>query len=384
MNYRIIPILLVCLFSLSIAAVGTQAYAQSKAKKAKKKKKAKKDNQEGKGEQLAQQYHGQALELYKNDDYDGALSYFLKAYGISSDPSTLFNIARCYDHLFQYDQAHTFYKKYLKTGDPLRKDDAKEALAKIEGMPVILKVITIPEGATIYVDGKEVLLQKTPVIGEVSAGKHKVIVELKYHKTVKKKVNIPYGGQARLDITLVKLGEEEEEDIEIEVEEEIEDDVEDIYGEKEEDEEEEDVVEPLEEPKPSGHKIPISLNLALGVTVSTSKTMGSYIDASIGVFYRIKQGFVGLGLDNMFFTDGYVLVVYPAGGYTLKVWKDLSISFAGGFGAVYLRAKDGYDTDGNIIVASGNHWDLAAHASVKLSYKLGPILLRPYRSIATS
>ncbi len=79
----------------------------------------------------------------------------------------------------------------------------------------------------------------------------------------------------------------------------------------------------------------------------------------------------------MFSSPTNRLKPYPAGGYTLKVWKDLSISFAGGFGAVYLRAtKDGYDTHGNKIVASGNHWDLAAHASVKLSYKLGPILLQ--------
>jgi hypothetical protein len=114
----------------------------------------------------------------------------------------------------------------------------------------------------------------------------------------------------------------------------------------------------------------------VGATVSTTRAMGSYIDASLGIFFRIREGFAGLGLDNLFFTDGYLLAAYPAGGYTLVLWRDLSISFAAGFGAAYLYASvDGGGEDGNVLIGQGGHWDLVVHADVRLRYRVGPVIL---------
>jgi len=145
-------------------------------------------------------------------------------------------------------------------------------------------------------------------------------------------------------------------------------------------EQEEDTKETVKLTEGAGKKtrmVPISVSLAVGATASTTKKLGSYIDASVGLSFLIKGGFVGIALDNLFFNDSYMLAAYPAGGYTLNVWKDLSIVFTAGFGFAYLRAsRAGYDESGAVVVEEGNHWDLVAHADVRLRYKLGPVILQ--------
>jgi hypothetical protein len=321
-----------------------------------------------KDKEKAAQLHQMALNLYKKGMYAEAVEYFNKAYAIDEDPSTIFNIAKCYDQLYKYKEAHAYYEDYIATGDEQRLAEAKEAIERIESMAVMLKVVTDPEGATVFIDGEEVKFQKTPVIAEVSAGKHAVVVELEGHARVERTVDIPYGGEEKVDVVLEKVSEKSKVIV-----------VEDV-GAKGKKKGSEVVLEKKKEKPPRKAfkpRVSFGIGLAVGATVSTARQMGSFIDGTLQLDALIGRATLGVGVDNLFFMDSYLLAAYPAAGYTLKVWKDLSLHFSAGFGAAYFHAfKDAGDEDGHLVFEKGGYWDLVAHADVRLRYKAGPILIQ--------
>lgn len=317
--------------------------AKKKEKAVKKEKKPKKGN--------IKKVHGEAVKFYKAGQYEEAVERFKEANKLVPNPVTLFNIAKCYEKLDRMDMAYEYYVKYVETGDKTRLKDADEAIERIESTKVLLKVKTKPGGASVYVDGKREPVGTTPLAEEISPGEHTVIIRKDGYKDIEEIVDIAYGGDALLDLELEEIeshGGTEGEGADLRLE---------------------------GEAKKS--LVPISLGLGVGVTVSTTQELGSFIDASLYVTYRIKEWSVGIGLDNLFFGDSYLLAVFPVGTYTLKVWKDLSLNFAVGFGVAYLNAfEDGYDEDGQtVVVDKGGHWDLVVHVDVKVLYNLGPVYL---------
>lgn len=288
--------------------------------------------------------HSEAVKFYKEGNYGEAVERFKEANELVPNPVTLFNIARCYEKLYMLDMAHEYYLKYIETGDKTRLEDAHEALENIENIPVLLKVKTKPGGALVFLDFNVKELGTTPLAKEISSGEHTVTIRKDGYEELEETVYIDFGGDASLDLKLHEIeggGGIEGEGADLRLE---------------------------GEAKKS--LVPISLGLGVGATVSTTNLVGSYIDASLYVTYRIKQFAVGIGIDNLFYGNSYFMTVFPVGTYTLKVWKDLSLNFAVGFGAAYLHAFDDYNQ-----VSSGAHWDLVVHVDAKLLYKLGPVYI---------
>jgi hypothetical protein len=339
-----------------------------------KKKKGKKEKSGDKGQKLkAGQYHQMAMNLYKKGMYEEAVEYFFKAYEMDKDPSTVFNIGKCYDALYKYLDAYRYYTDYVATGDEERLEEAKEAMAVIEKMPVMLKVVSDPEGAGVFIDGEVVKFQRTPVIAEVSAGKHTVVIEKDGFARVEREVEIPVGGEAKLEVELEPVAGTSKVVV-------VEDEG---KGKKKKKKKKKDkkTGEPVKiekKVKTGGPaRVPFGIGVAFGATVSTTKTLGSFIDGTLNLDFRIKQFCVGLGVDNFFFTDTYLLSAYPAAGYTLELPKNLSLRFSVGFGFAYLYAfKDGGGEEGGVLVEKGGYWDLVAHADVRLRYRAGPIYIQ--------
>ena len=280
--------------------------------------------------------HAEAVASFKAGKLEEAVELFLEAEEISSSPVMIFNIAKCYSKLGKYNEAHAYYTKYMATGEEVKLEEAKEAIAQIEKLPITLEVVTFPPDAQVILDGQVIKADKTPVTLEVDQGRRTIEISKKGYKTVLREVDMPYGGSEVIDVTL----------------------------------------EAVQKP---GRRVdlPITVSLAVGVTASTSKAVASYIDAGIGVTYRIKKFSVGLGIDNKFFSDSYMLTLYPVGTYTLNVWKDLALNFAVGMGFVYFySSEEVQDSNGNIVVKDGNMYDLAIHADAKLLYDLGPVYLQ--------
>ena len=311
--------------------------------------------------QKAKDARYQAKAAYKEENYEMAIELYQEAEDLSTSPATTYVLARCYEKLEKFKEAYEYYEEYVASGHNKNMDKAQEAIAAIEEMPVLIKLTTEPDDPNCYVDGKEELIIKTPTDIEVMPGTHEVQLEKPGYKPFKREITIAPGDEISLDVKLEKLAGEEE-----------------TPGGEGGDEggatEGEASAKP--EKKVRG-PVPVSIDATLGATVSTSVFLGSFIDVSIFVDYRIKQWSVGLGLDNMFFRDSYLLSAYPAGAYTLNVWKGLSLKFAVGFGAAYLYAgKVGEDKDGNDVVEKGSAWDLVVHADIKLRYKVGPVLIQ--------
>jgi hypothetical protein len=323
------------------------------SEKPKKTKKAKKDKGEDKSDKKkAEDLHSQAVEYYKNEKYEEALEYFKQADELSPNPVTMFNMGRCYEKLGKYKEAYELYKKYIESGDPSRLNDAEEAMSRIEQMPIKLKVVTDPKDAEVFVDGKQIKGDRSPFVVDVSGGQHTLFVRKDGYESDEEELDLPYGTDADVAVAL-----------------------EEATGKKEEGGKGGEGGPRLK--KTVTGPVPISIHLGLGATVSTSKTVTSYMDATLGIAYRIKDFSVGIGLDNMFFTDSYLLAGYPTGAYTLKLPKGFSMNFSIGFGAAYLySSKEIVDSGGQIVISSGHMWDLVAHADVKLRYKVGPVLLQ--------
>lgn len=315
----------------------------------------------------AKQINLEGVHNYKKGRYKEALSKFKQSYAIDKNKVTLYNIARCYDKMANFRQAYIHYKKYIQTGHKEKQKEAKHMAEKIESMPVLLRVISEPEGAEIYVDGEDKLAGISPTVVEVQHGRHTLLLKMKNYKQVKREIEIPIGGDAEVKVKLEAVVTEKTIPSEM------------VMAKKEtgrsaetthKEAKPEILPAPLklEEVKPA--KIPLSIGAGAGVTVSTTELIGSFINASIWVYYKIKDFHAGIGVDNYFFQDSYMLAAFPSGGWMLKLPYNLSINFNAGAGAGILKVfKE------NQSISKDAKWDLIIHADVKLRYKIGAVFL---------
>lgn len=304
----------------------------------------------------AEDFNNQAVKLFKQGKYQEALNLFKQVDEIAPNPITKFNIGRCYDKLGSYKKAYEMYQKYIQSGHKLKLVEAKDAVAKIEQMPLKLIVKASPEDAEIYVDGSRLESKDGSAAVEVSPGPHMIGVKKEGYDPVEKEIKILWGGYEVVKVQLVKLSDMALTKSRLK----------------------KSVVLVGESGKPGEKKkldSSICVGLAAGMTVSTSKMVTSYVDVNLHVSYRIKYFFVGLGINNLIFNNSYIFAGYPEAGFVLKAGKLVSLSFAAGFGAAVLAilsdsvAEEGFG-------GSKTMWDLVVHADAKVRIKLGPVLLQ--------
>jgi len=325
---------------------------ETKEKAAKKKKGSEKvegktDSSSSKGD--VEKIHSEAVSLYKEGKYEDALKRFEEVYSMDPNPVTLFNIGRCYEKLGKFREAYDSYKKYLESGDKNKLTDAKEAISKIEEMPVKLKIKVNPSDSEVFFDGKPVEGKDSVKIVETTGGQHTILARKNGYESQEKEILLAFGEDSELEVKL-----EEKEELQVSK----------VSGEE-------------GKGKKIRSKVPLSIHGSVGATVSTSTTIASYIDAVIGLHYRIKDFSAGISIDNMFFSDSYILAVYPSGSYTLKLPKRFSINFSIGFGVAYLYSSErALDEDGSVLVESGHMWDLVVHADAKVRYDVGPLMVQ--------
>lgn len=123
---------------------------------------------------------GLGAERYEAHDYPHALAHFLASNRLARNRNVLFNIARCYEQMRQFPEAHRYYSRALEgetdTGATQR---IKEALARISPRVAILRIVTDPPGARIFLDRKDLGERgTTPETMALPPAKYRVIVEL--------------------------------------------------------------------------------------------------------------------------------------------------------------------------------------------------------------
>ncbi|MES1174233.1 MAG: TonB-dependent receptor [Myxococcales bacterium] len=95
-------------------------------------------------------------ERYQAGEFRLALIHFLASNRLAKNRNVLFNIARCYEQLKQYPEAHRYYSRAL-VGETDANEIAKgrEAIARIAPRVALLSIESDPPGARIYLDRKD-------------------------------------------------------------------------------------------------------------------------------------------------------------------------------------------------------------------------------------
>jgi outer membrane receptor for ferrienterochelin and colicin len=120
---------------------------------------------------------------YRDGDYQGALEHFLASNRLVPNRNVSFNIARSFEKLKQYPAAFRYYTQALDgETDEETRTRVEIALELIKPNVAVLKIVTSPPGATVYIDRRDLGPRGTsPRVLGLAPGRYQVIVELSGH-----------------------------------------------------------------------------------------------------------------------------------------------------------------------------------------------------------
>src|SRR5580692_446058 len=95
-------------------------------------------------------------DAYAKADYNGALEHFLASNRLVPNRNVVYNVARCFERLGRFPDAHRYYVDALEgEKDPAILAEVNAALARLAPSVAVLRVSTTPPGATIYLNRKD-------------------------------------------------------------------------------------------------------------------------------------------------------------------------------------------------------------------------------------
>jgi outer membrane receptor protein involved in Fe transport len=147
-------------------------------------------------------------EHYQKGEYREALEHFLASNRLVPNKNVVFNIARTFEKLGRYADAHRYYNDALEEEkNPQTIQNIKTAIQRIGPNVAVLDVKTDPPGATIYIDRKDLGSRgKAPRALALPAGKYKVIVEIEgYETAVSAIVEAKLGAETPVPLTLTRI-----------------------------------------------------------------------------------------------------------------------------------------------------------------------------------
>lgn len=100
-----------------------------------------------------------ARELHDAGDFKSALVYFNRAYEISNNPRTLFNVGVCWKDLTKYSEAIKTWERQLTFKKKLPKEDIQKAQTAIRALQQFVSTVEVKAdepGAKLLIDGTEV------------------------------------------------------------------------------------------------------------------------------------------------------------------------------------------------------------------------------------
>ncbi len=147
-------------------------------------------------------------ERYQAGDYPHALAYFLASNRLARNRNVLFNIARCYEQLKQFPEAHRYYSRALE-GEPDTAAVARinEALTRISPHIAVLQIVSDPPGARIYLDRKDLGERGTaPQKIALPPAKYRVIAELDgFEEASSEAVEVRVGQERSVVLKLARI-----------------------------------------------------------------------------------------------------------------------------------------------------------------------------------
>lgn len=142
---------------------------------------------------------------YQAADFTGALEHFLLSNRLVPNRRVVYNIAKSFEQLRQYANAHRYFVDALvgETDDGIRKN-IEASIQRLAPNVAVLDVATTPPGATIYIDRKDLGSRgRAPRPLAVPPGTYRVIAELDgYEPATSDSLNAALGGSLKVALTL--------------------------------------------------------------------------------------------------------------------------------------------------------------------------------------
>ena len=152
--------------------------------------------------------------LFDEENYDAALAEFQAAEALLEGHPALFlvlyNIGQTYEALFRYDQAMTYYRRYLAEGGA-DEDDAPTVRAKIQLLEGLLGTVRITaniEAYEVWVDDQLVGENRTEIL--IPGGTHLVELRAPGYVPSQQEVQVPARATRALSFELEELADEYE------------------------------------------------------------------------------------------------------------------------------------------------------------------------------
>ncbi len=147
-------------------------------------------------------------DAYRARDYRTALEHFLTSNRLVPNRNVVYNIARAYEQLSRFADAHRYYTQALEgEADASARDSIRAALARIAPYVAVLRVTTEPPGATIYIDRRDLGPRGTaPRALAFQPGRYRVIAELEgYEPATSQPVDLRVGQEAPVTLRLTPI-----------------------------------------------------------------------------------------------------------------------------------------------------------------------------------
>jgi len=144
-------------------------------------------------------------EAYQHSDYRTALVHFLASNRLVANKNVLFNIARSYEKLSAFPEAYRYYTQALEgEKDPSSLAKIGAALDLLRSNVAIVKVVTDPPGATLFVDRRDLGARgNSPRTLGLSAGRYTIIADLPGYESASSEVpNARIGSETPLKLRL--------------------------------------------------------------------------------------------------------------------------------------------------------------------------------------
>jgi outer membrane receptor protein involved in Fe transport len=147
------------------------------------------------------------LELQQRNEYRGALEHYLASNRLAFNKNVVFNIARCFEELGRFADAHRYYSDYLavETNESDRRL-AETALQRIGPRVALVRVESTPPGASIFLDRTDLGSRgATPRTLAVEPGEHAIILEREGYEQASGQANAVRGQVANITLTLTPI-----------------------------------------------------------------------------------------------------------------------------------------------------------------------------------
>ena len=128
-------------------------------------------------ENVAQQVEALSMDgavAFRAGNFEAAIEYFTAAYDLQPVPNLLYNIGRCYEQLEDWDQAISYFERFIRSPD-VDREAREQARSRVESLREIQAAERPPEEPRIEEEEEEVITapatpNRTPAFAALGSG----------------------------------------------------------------------------------------------------------------------------------------------------------------------------------------------------------------------